>query len=155
MKKDKGQGMVEFALTFSIFIVLVIGILEVAWLFYFYNSISTASREAARYGATLGNNAEGIPHYQDCSGIRNTAKRIAWLAGLQDSDIVIQVDNGPNTPATTVCSPTPVTYINLGDRLSVNVTGHYQPLVNLIKIPNLPLKGVSSYTIMKNITVYE
>ena len=153
VKKNKGQGMVEFALTFPIFIILVIGIFEMSWLFYFYNSINTASRAAARYGAALGNNVDGVPRYKDCAGIRDTVKRIAWFAGINDSDVIISFDSGPGTTATQVCNSLPISSVNLADRIQVTVTGHYTPLVNVIAIPPLPIRTKSTYTIMKDISI--
>jgi hypothetical protein len=86
--------MVEFALTISIFLILVISIIEMGWLFFFYNSIAVASREAARFGAVWGDTAQSTyPNYQKCADIRAAARRIAWFTHLEDSDIVITIYN--------------------------------------------------------------
>jgi hypothetical protein len=159
--KDKGQGMMEFALTFSIFLMLVMGILEFAWLFFFYNSIASGAREAARYGAGW-EKTTNTPNYTDCVGIQNAAKRVAWVAGLRNSDIEIDVFSGPENEASPgVSSPRcdsahyPLDTRSVGqyDRMYVKIIGHYHALVGLIPIPPMDMKGDSSYTIMQDIAV--
>ena len=49
----KGQGIVEFALAFPVFLLIVLGIFEFGRLFFTYATVFTASREAARFGATV------------------------------------------------------------------------------------------------------
>ena len=48
-RKFKGQGLVEFALTLPIFLVLLFGVFETARLIFLYSAVFTASRDAARF----------------------------------------------------------------------------------------------------------
>ena len=62
-KREHGQAMVEFALAFTIFIVIVMAVLDLAKGVYMYDSVSHAAREIARTasvhpGATLGTSPE-------------------------------------------------------------------------------------------------
>ncbi|HZT97316.1 MAG TPA: TadE family protein [Chloroflexota bacterium] len=50
---SKGQGVVEFALVFPIFIMLLFGLFNGAWLFFQQESINNAARSAAREAAIL------------------------------------------------------------------------------------------------------
>jgi Flp pilus assembly protein TadG len=45
---ERGQSLVEFALVLPVFILVVVGILDLGRAVYAYNTISNASREAAR-----------------------------------------------------------------------------------------------------------
>src|SRR5574340_438685 len=53
--RKRGQSMVEFALAFPIFLMIVIGIMEFGRLFITYTSVYAAAREGARYGAAVEN----------------------------------------------------------------------------------------------------
>src|SRR5574340_995466 len=53
--RKRGQSMVEFALAFPIFLMIVIGIMEFGRLFITYTSVFAAAREGARYGAAVEN----------------------------------------------------------------------------------------------------
>ena len=46
--KERGQGLVEFALVFPVFILLLFGILDLGRAVYAYNTIGDAAREGAR-----------------------------------------------------------------------------------------------------------
>ncbi len=84
-----GQGMVEFAIVFPLLLLLLFGIFEFGRIMFVYSSAVTATREAARYGAAILDTGGGIPQYEDCSGIRDAAKRLGRYAGISDSDISI------------------------------------------------------------------
>jgi len=51
MHRDRGQAMVEFALVLPLFILLLVGLLDVGRLVFINNSVSEAAREGARWGA--------------------------------------------------------------------------------------------------------
>jgi Flp pilus assembly protein TadG len=48
VNSEKGQGTVEFTLAFPILLLLIISVVEAGWFVFFVNSVSIASREAAR-----------------------------------------------------------------------------------------------------------
>ena len=56
----KGQGLVEFAVVMPMFLTLIMGIVELGRLMIIYTGATTASREAARYGASVGISPSGI-----------------------------------------------------------------------------------------------
>lgn len=131
-KDQFGQGILEFALTAPIVLLLFFGIVEFGRLVITYTAISSASREGARFGAAVGNEDLGIlPPFEDCEGIREAAKRIsrAFLP-IEDSMISIQYDKGPGTSVYSSCAPSSDD-VELGDRIIVKITTTYEPLIPL------------------------
>jgi Flp pilus assembly protein TadG len=137
------QAMVEFALALPIFLMVVYGLLETGRLVYLYSAVTTASREAARYGAAWGvnNTTDDIPKYQDCVGIRNAARKVGILLNLQDTDITITYDHGPGvtnftTPpvcdATSGADPDVASAVSSGDRILVTINYTYNPIVRVV-----------------------
>jgi TadE-like protein len=85
-RRDKAQGMVEFALVFPVVLLLIYGIMEFGRMIYIYSSVTTASREAARYGVAVGT-VGGVPRYLDCPGILDAAERAAILVPMDNMTI--------------------------------------------------------------------
>lgn len=151
----RGQGLVEFALVIPVFLLLVLGVIEFGRLMVTYSSISTASRDAVRYAISVGDNSSGIPHYQDCLGIRAAALNVALFS---DPTIVIALDtDGPGGAA-------PIEYcqlgkdsdpveVSLGARISVTVTQIYDPLLPLVELPSIPLISESARTVLRDVYV--
>jgi hypothetical protein len=99
----RAQALLEFALVVVILFMLIFGILEVGRLLFVHASVITSSREAVRYGSVAGRNDDGDLFYQDCAGIRDTARRFAFFQDLQDDDILIEYDTGPGTAVYDIC----------------------------------------------------
>ena len=56
-RKERGQSLIEFALTAPLLIVLLLGLVEMGHAFNSYMTIVAASRDSARMGAQLGVNS--------------------------------------------------------------------------------------------------
>jgi len=153
---------VEFAIILPLLLLLTLGIIEVGHWLAVYSSASSAANQAARYGAVAGLNADGTAFYLDCTGIRASAKRTAFLQGLSDSDIQVMYDTGLVTSTIGACDSnnvprfttdgTAMTNVNSdelvnGGRIVVTVTTIYNPIVPIVPIPPLPLTFVSARTI--------
>jgi Flp pilus assembly protein TadG len=151
-KKGFGQGMVEFALILPLLLLLVYGVIEAGRLLFIYSAVFTSSREGARYGSASGDVGGGVPHYLDCNGIMNAVKRVAILAGVQNSDIQIQYDHGPNTgvPFSSCPSTQP---LMLDDRIIVSVTAYYSPIVPLVNFPPIQINSHTARTILKDLDI--
>jgi Flp pilus assembly protein TadG len=146
------QGIVEFALALPVILLILFGIMEFGRLLLFYQAITSSSREGARYGSAAGDVGGFTPHYQDCSGIRLAAKRAAVLSPLQDENILIAYDHGPGTTEfSNVCPPTGT--VRLGDRVTVRVTGNFQPMMMFLNLPSYPVTSVTSRTILKDLEI--
>lgn len=124
--------MVEFALTIPLTLFLLIGAVEGARFVSLQQAVSTASREAARYGSTTGTDAAGIPHYVDCDEIRGVAQDVTPV-DLDVTDIEIAYDNGPASSTFTQCSDVGVypdpELIARGDRIVVTVSQTYESVL--------------------------
>jgi Flp pilus assembly protein TadG len=146
----RAQALLEFALVSVILFLLIFGILEVGRYLFIYASIITSSREAVRYGSVSGLTDAGVLHYQDCAGIRNTARRLAFFQTLADSDIVIEYDTGPGTAVIDVCDGVVDAAINPapGERIVVTVTGVFEPIAPLLPFNTNTIVSTSARTIM-------
>jgi len=54
LRKDRGQSLIEFALTAPMLIVLLLGLVEMGHAFNSYMTVVAASRDSARMGAQMG-----------------------------------------------------------------------------------------------------
>lgn len=146
----KAQALVEFSLVIVLLLVLIFGILEVGRMLFVYASVITSTREAVRYGSVAGMNAAGTPYYQDCAGIRNTARKLAFFQNLQDNKIEISYDKGPDTTVYDTCDGTKDTGVNpvIGDRIRVKVTAKFSPIVSIVPLAERTIIFSSERTIL-------
>lgn len=151
-KHTPGQAMVEFALVFPIFLLLVLGVIELGHLIFVYSSVYVASREAARYGAAAGTSGNGVPYYQDCSGMRDAASRVGAYGGVTASSVTsIQYIGGDDAILSTTCP-----YVaELGDRVEVTVKVNYSPIVPLVPIPSFTVAQTTARTILRDVKLDE
>jgi hypothetical protein len=149
-RKEVGQGLVEFALVLPVFLMLIMGIVEFGRLMFIYNSVATASREAARYGASVGINSAGVEHFRDCAGIRDTAQRLAGIAPVEHTNIDIEYDNPATGFYETSCPPS---QFELGDRIIVKVSITFEPIVPLMDIPPLPVTSETKRTVLRDVYI--
>jgi len=141
--RKSGQGMVEFALTLPVLLMIMLGLIEFGRLMFIYSVVTSASRDASRYGASIGPGPNGRPRYRECESIRGRALSLGRLVGVVPGDIYITYDNGPGpTPGPGTPIPEIINCpedVILGDRIIVEVRGHYNPL------PAAPLVGLVSF----------
>jgi len=157
--RQGGQGLVEFVLVLPILLLIVLGVIEFSYFMVNYVGVTTASREAARYGAAVGDTstAQDIPPYADCDGIRAAARRVSTLRYLEDKAISITYEDTTGSticlplPPATSCCPPPA--ISLGDRIVVTVRIDYNPLMPVIQIPANEILSVTRRTILKGVPV--
>ncbi len=112
IRKEKAQGMVEFALVLPLLLLVMFAVVEFGRLLLIYSAVFSASRDAARYGAASGSPGNYIPYYQDCAGMRAAARRFGSLVGIQDTNITISYDDGSGN-SLGVC-PSGATNVRLG-----------------------------------------
>jgi Flp pilus assembly protein TadG len=126
----RGQSLVEFGLVLPFILLTLMAILEFGWYAAVSSATVSASREAARYGSTVGGTDPDF-HYVDCDGIRDAARLTTGpLITLADGDIVITYDDGAGGPKGTcpVGADTASVTLNRFDRVIVQVTVNYTPL---------------------------
>ncbi len=93
---QKGQALVEFALTVPIFLMFVFGIIDLARAMFGFAQIADASRQAVRYGIVKGLDAD-VYQYIDCAGIRDAATDVPGLLDLDSSDIDVYWEDAVGT----------------------------------------------------------
>ena len=79
---ERGQELVEFALTAALLILLVMGIVDLGRATYAYSLLHNSAREGARYG---------VINYNDTDGIKTTVVNRALGLGLTPADVTVQL----------------------------------------------------------------
>ncbi len=151
--RNQAQGLVEFALALPVFLLLILGVIEFGWLFFSYSATYSASREGARYGASVGLNPAGVAHEKDCAGIRSEAVRVGSFAGVQPSQVEIRYDHGPTDARAwadlPTCESNPPT--QLGDRILIRISLNFNSLIGIV--PSFPIVNTASRTIIKEVAL--
>lgn len=150
-QKIRAQAIVEFMLALPVLLMLLYGIIEVGRLIFIFSSVANASRQAARYGSASGE-IDNVAFYQDCDGIRAVANQSAFI--IKFDEVNITYDRGINPDGTSIpiagidpnpnedsCPIADYTVRN-GDRIIVQVSTTYRPILTLLPID--PLKVVSA-----------
>jgi hypothetical protein len=87
LRREEGSALVEFALTFVVFLLLVFSVIDFGHLFFVKMDAQNAMQEAARYGST-GN------HLPDPNNPNNTLSRVSSITDtLQNEANGIQFSN--------------------------------------------------------------
>jgi Flp pilus assembly protein TadG len=128
VRAARGQAITEFALAFTVFLLVMLGVIEFGRLLVSFSSVYAASREAARYAAA-------VETANDCAGIQAAAVRVGAIGGVQASHVAITYPDDPG------CTGCPCSTVGLGDRVKVTVTTPFQFIVL-----NLPPINISSFT---------
>jgi len=123
--------MIEVALVLPIFIFTLMAVLEMGYFVAVGSAVSSASREAARFGATW--NDSGTLPYLDCANIILAAKSTS--GALVDEDaltIDITYEDGMGAAVGGTCASTTDGDLERWDRIQVRVRYTYQPLTPLV-----------------------
>lgn len=164
--KQYGQAMAEFALTIPVFLLLVFGVIELSRFFLVYSSVFTASREASRFGSSVGEEG-GNKNYLNCNEIAQRAVFSGNFGGVQIDDITISYESTPgdivaicpdvnfgSVPidldkdcSIEYCDYEPV----LGHRILVEIVTDFDSLLGII--PDLPVRATNGRTIMMPIGI--
>jgi TadE-like protein len=158
--KPRGQAMVEFALIFPIFILLLVGIFDLGRVIWVNDTLATAAREAARYAIVHGPGAlcpvgpapagTQIPTADaSCpypSPLRTAIKDVAqqWAAGTS-ADVTVHVCYGAVTTCTSDTDQLNATTVR-GTQVMVTVTSVVQ-----LSVP--ALAGISGFDLSATSTM--
>jgi Flp pilus assembly protein TadG len=148
-RRTRGQAMAELALVTPILVLLVLSVVELGRAMAIHAAVVTGSREAARYGAAVGDNGAGTPRYVDCAGIRAAARNVVGsMVTLADTDIHIAYDNGAGVAKSQACAPhgagPAATQIVRYDRVVVTVTHTYRLIAPVVSSVFGPITVVST-----------
>jgi hypothetical protein len=152
-KKIRAQAIVEFMLALPVLLMLLYGIVEVGRLIFIFSSVANASRQAARYGSASGE-VDNVAFYQDCEGIRAVANQSAFL--IEFDEVNVTYDRGINPDGTSIpiegidpdpsedsCPIEDYTVRN-GDRIIVQVSTTYEPILGIVPIDPLEIVSASA-----------
>jgi hypothetical protein len=95
--RQRGQGLVEFAIFVPLFIVLLLAMLDFGFAFYTKLTLEYASREGARVGAALAAGSSTLPCAQVDNHVIAAVQRVLKSAG-----ITVPLNNNGNTAKTGV-----------------------------------------------------
>jgi hypothetical protein len=96
-KKQRGQSLVEFAISSTVLLLLAMGLLDLSRAFYFAVNLQGAAREGARHGAWFNTNARNNPYLYD-GEIMTAVKQGLYGAGFKDTQITQVTSGGCLTP---------------------------------------------------------
>lgn len=134
--KTRGQTLVEFALILPVFILVLMGILDLGRAVYYNATLSNAAREAAR---------EGIVD-QTCSHILARAQQRS--VGMQSAVATVRWTNPSGTTTTRSCSPVSGT-ATIGDLTKVTVGYEFRAATPIIGnlVGTIYLQGESTFPV--------
>jgi hypothetical protein len=92
LRRERGQDLLEYALVLPVLALLLFGIMEFALIFFSYNTINDAAREAARWGVIIDAGA-----FRDHVDIEDRAREVTDAAGLSGVIPVATVDTDAKT----------------------------------------------------------
>src|SRR5207244_5995114 len=81
-RRQRGQSLVEFAISSTVLLLLVMWLLDLARAFYFSVSLQGAARESARHGAWF-NTASRENNFLDDADVMTAVKQGLYGAGFQ------------------------------------------------------------------------
>ncbi len=157
--RGNAQGIVEFALVLPVLLMVLYGVLETGRLLFIYGSTVTAARQAVRYGSATGVGPNG-EYYDDCTGIRAAAQKVGFINTFNTIDISYDggVDAGGTPQSINGAFPTcPVGAGNLtnGDRIVVQVTTQWVPIVPIVPLKPFTIRSKSERTILVSVDLLQ
>ena len=143
-RATRGQALAEFALVAPLFFLLVFGIIEAGRFILYYETLSNATREGARYAIVQGSNSScpsgpmppgmSAPACHDPTGA-NVVQRVQEAAfGLLGPDVTVTPTWGP---------------LGNGREADVNVAASYtyRTLVPIVPLPPITVTAESTLVI--------
>ena len=123
--KSRGQTMVEFALVFPIFILLMAGIADVGFGLYQYMNVINAARVGARFGIISPANTTGIQNAAQTAGVGSTATVTPWCWSVTANSGVTTPTTSPGGAGWESCTTTGANKPTTGDTIAVSVALPY------------------------------
>lgn len=152
---ERGATLVEFAIVLPLLMLLIMGTIDMGRYMAARSSVNTATREAARYGSSVGLNPDDLARYLDCDGIIAAAVGYSAATDLAAGDFTISYDHGPGTSIFDSCpaggSVTDASKFAAGDRVIVKISKDFSmvsPMIGVffgkIKIESIDRKTLLS-----------
>ena len=138
--RSRAQALVEFALVVPWFFLLLFGIIEAGRFIFYYETLSNATREGARYAIVNGANTLGCP-----SGPPAPGSSACDTSGANVSARVRQ--SGIGLPNAITVTPTWTPDNGRGSTVNVTAQMTYHVLVPLVPLPDITVKAESTLVI--------
>jgi len=158
-KQERGQSLVEFALTILLVFIVFVSMLEMIFLMYAYNTLGDAAKEGVRYAIVHGTGSSTVNGGAGCSGpglpaatppvtcstspYPNVQNWVVNFAALSMQNVVagdVTVDYNPNSANGTTCNKP-------GCLVRVSVQKTYRPFFGL-EWPTVTLYAAADGRIM-------
>jgi Flp pilus assembly protein TadG len=161
-RRQRGQGLVEFALVIPVFLFLVCGLIDVARLVYLNSTLSQAAREGARAGtveasyrgsddSACGQLGGPVCPANDAAlftSIQTAANREMSPFGSVGSLYISCVADDGTPPTGNWTSGNTCPNNSTGDQLSVRVTATFTPITPVLsQLIGIVLSGSATMTI--------
>jgi Flp pilus assembly protein TadG len=145
---DAGTAMVEFAISASVLLMLVFGIIEMSYALYAYNYVSDAARVATRYAVVRGSGCTGMPDCGITSGQLQTYVQGIAYPGIKPGSLTA------TTTWLSASSSQPTTWTacggqcnSPGNAVEIQVTYAFPLFLPFWKSTSLSLKSTSQMVI--------
>ena len=96
-RKQRGQSLVEFAISSTVLLLLAMGLIDLSRAFYYAVNLQAAAREGARHGAWFNTPGRYNP-YLDDADIMTAVRQALYGAGFTDPQITQVTTNGCLAP---------------------------------------------------------
>lgn len=145
-RRQRGQALTEFALVAPFLFLVLLAIVEAARFIYYSETLSSATREGARYAIVHGNEATACSGPSstgracDTTKVADTVRNFA-LGVIRDGDFVIDVcypggfGADPVTPTGAACQVNN----DPGSFVRVTLDYRYKLLIPFVPLPEVPL----------------
>jgi hypothetical protein len=146
-RRPRGQAMVEFALVAPMFFLLLFGIIEAGRFIFYYETLSHATREGARYAIVNGANTLGCPSGPPAPGTS--------ACDVPGNNVITRVRQSAFGVASGGITVTPIWLDDLGgpgnngrgQTVSVTASYTYRSLVPLVPLPPINVTAESTLVI--------
>jgi Flp pilus assembly protein TadG len=139
-RSTRGQAMVEFALVAPMFFLLLFGIIEAGRFIFYYETLSNATREGARYAIVNGANTLGCPSGPAAPG--------STPCDTPGNNVVTRVKQSAFGVLTSITvTPTWINDNGRGSTVKVVASYTYRSLVPLVPLPPINVSAESSLVI--------
>lgn len=138
-RRPRGQTLVEFAFVAPVFFFMIFAIIDFGRYVYYVQIINNAAREGARYAIVHGDNSfQPTGPGADDPKIESVVKNYA--VGVIGNSAVLDINSVWGTPPGTPSN-------HRGQKVTVTVAYDFHPIIPLVPIPGITIKGESSLVI--------
>ncbi len=157
MSRERGAVLAEFGVVIPILLLVVFTLFEFGRFTITATSVSSAVRDATRYGIAVADADNGVPRYVDCDAIRAAASGTSLFGRPGPADVTVAYDHGPGTtefmlcPAGATASPSSIA---TGDRIVVRIDSTFRSIVPFASVflDDIDLSVEGKRTIVKDLS---